>query len=411
MTSKPTASHDPPTSTVAMQVIQSLRQGSNLLEGTSCFSAGRQVVVDGAAQLLDELALSGGSAVRWLKGNYGSGKTHTFARIRDEAHTRRWVASYVVVSGRGQGCELQRFEEVYAAIVANCAAPTHGAAPDGSGWNRILDDWVDALKRQAGCQPGADLPTFKFRDALSTAIVGLRTNRGISGSYAAALREFALASVDGDMEQRECMLDWFGGVDVLKRDAETRKRLRSVGVIEPVARKNAKAMLRQMTGFLRYRGYNGIVVLFDEVENVLLLPPSSRRAAYTLVRELIDNVDASHGMTQTLLYFSGTPDLFEGEKGIAEYEALASRVMLPSSDAPPNPAGAVVDLEAFAIKRRDFEAMAARIGTVYRIAYPQRTIDQEKALQVATAKLDHNPHPSPRLWVRSIVEMLDRSDS
>jgi hypothetical protein len=391
----------------SLQVINALRQGSNLLDGVGLFSAGREPILRAADELLDELTLCDMSAVRWLKGGYGSGKTHTFARIRELATAKNWVTSYVMVTGRGQGCELHRFHEVYSSIVMNCSLPDVAAGGKSqSGWATIMADWVDGLKRQAGAKPGGDIPFFKVADVLNNTIIGLTRNHGIHGSYAAALAAYATALLDNDSEGASLLLEWFAGKDVLKQSSEVKKALRERGILESVSQKNAKAMLRQMTAFLRYRGFSGLLVLFDEVENVLQLTPSSRRAAYTIVRELIDNADSVNGMTRTLLYFSGTPDLFDAETGVKEYEALASRILAARNGGPPNPAAAVLELEDFPFTREDLVKVAGKIAQVYATAYPNR--NPLNAKQLTDGRFEKPPYPTARTWVKFIVDELDR---
>jgi hypothetical protein len=397
---------------LASRLVGALRQGSNSLEGVSLFSAGREPLFRAATGLLRDLGCSGGSAVRWLKGAYGSGKTHTFARLLETAHAQRWVVSYVQVSGRGQGCELHRFEEVYGAIIRNCISPEQATATrvltnpgSENGWQWLLESWVERLKRQVGGGNGADVPSMRLREALDTAMSQLRRSHGIQGPFAAALRTYAAAMLDDDLKSTELLLDWFAGMDVFKLGNEIKKSLRTSGVLEVVTRRNAKPLLRQVTSFVRYLGYGGVLVLMDEVENVLQLTPASRRNAYTILRELIDNVDERHGMAQSLIYLSGTPDLFEGDKGITEYEALASRVILPAAGTFPNPAGAVVDLAAFPITPADLRAIASRIVELHARAGVTGTAELSRAqfddfLRTTTA-------PSPRLFVRSWVDLLD----
>ncbi len=397
---------------LASRLVGALRQGSNCLEGVGLFSSGREPVFRAATCLLRDLGCSGGSAVRWLKGAYGSGKTHIFARLLEAAHSQRWLVSYVQVSGKGQGCELHRFEEVYGAIIRNCVSPEQATAtqvltnPGGeNGWQWLLETWLERLKRQVGGGNGADVPSLKLRSALDTAMSQLRMDYGIQASFAAALRTFARAKMDDDLRGAELLLDWFAGVDVLKLDGVTRKDLKESGILEPVSRRNAKALLRQVTSFVRYLGYGGVLVLIDEVENVLQLTPKSRRDAYIIIRELIDNADERHGMTRSLIYLSGTPDLFEGEKGITEYEALASRVILPTVGTTPNPAGAVVDLAAFPITSADLRAIANRIVELHlrtsATGASHLSVDQyESFLRSAHS-------PSPRLFVRGLVDLLD----
>src|SRR5687768_14349417 len=86
----------------AMRVVAALRDGSNCLEGAGLYSAGRTPIFRAAGEQLDELALTDGTAVRWLKGKYGDGKTHTFARLLELGHDRNWVTSYVQITAPGQ---------------------------------------------------------------------------------------------------------------------------------------------------------------------------------------------------------------------------------------------------------------------------------------------------------------------
>ena len=126
-------------------------------------------------------------------------------------------------------------------------------------------------------------------------------------------------------------------------------------------------------------------------------------------RELIDNVDDRHGMTATCFYAAGTPDLFEGEKGFTEYEALAERVLLPGGTGARNPRASLVDLSEFPLDRADFEAMGRRIVEVYaRAKNREMAPDTNDAIpSLLDGLLDRNPDASARVWVRSVVDALD----
>jgi hypothetical protein len=168
-------------------------------------------------------------------------------------------------------------------------------------------------------------------------------------------------------------------------------------------------MLRSLSAFLRYRGYGGLVIMLDEVENVLHASSTARRGAYTTLRELVDNVDDVHGMTRTAFYVSGTPDLFASEKGITEYDALAQRVLLVGRAARPNPNGVVVELAQFPLQADDFIAMAERITGVYVIATEWKPAENvRERLEEAFQELTQGGSmPTARRWVRRVVEELD----
>lgn len=400
----------------ALRILQSLRQGSNCLEGAGFFSAGRDLLFRAAGDNLEELEISGGSCVRWLKGRYGQGKSHLFARLIELAFSRNWVTSYVQISGRGEGVELHRFEQVYAAIVRNCltgdlVAEQRGSVDPGRipGWDWILDNWFSELRKVATGRTTGDVPSFKMRDTVEQAMTAIRRRWSLQGSFADALRQYAIARIDGDEEWGQLLLSWFSAEDVHSRGGELRVRLRQAGIREPIKRQNAKEMLRSLSSFLSYRGYGGVLILLDEVENVLQQTPSARRTAYTILRELIDNVDDRHGMTRTAFYISGTPDLFDGEKGVTEYEALAARILLPSDLSRPNPAASVLDLSLYPLGSEALNRIGEKITSLHAIAKkwsPDGEVKSKLHDRLSTL-LKRNPDLNPRTWVRSAVEVLD----
>ncbi len=332
------------------------------------------------------------------------------------AFSRNWITSYVQVSGRGEGTELHRFEEIYAAIVKNCLtteliAEQQGIVDPGRvpGWEWILDRWFGDLKKLAVGRETGDIPSFKVRDVAEQTMTAIRRRWSIQGSFADALRQYVIARIDGDEDWAQLILAWFSAEDVHAQGGEGRARLRQAGIRESIKRQNAKEMLRSLSTFIRYRGYGGILILLDEVENVLQQTPAARRTAYTVLRELIDNVDDRHGMTRAAFYVSGTPDLFDGEKGLTEYEALAARVLLPSDLSHPNPAAAVVDLSLYPLTKQALAEIGDKILIIHAAAKswsPDGEV-RDRLQDRLNGLLSQNPDLNPRTWVRSVVEVLD----
>lgn len=402
-----------PNRALAMRIIQALRSGSNCLDGTQYFSAGREDLFLAASDLLEEVEISSGAVVRWVKGPYGHGKTFFLARLMEIAREKNWVTTFVQVSARGQGSELHRFEEIYSAIIRNCLSRDLVLAEDGRvepgkipGWDWILDNWYAALRRQAAGRDSGDVPSFRLRDVIEHTITAIRRKWNIHGSFAEALRHFALASADSDEEWREILLSWFRGENVHSRGPDFRSRLRIAGILEPISRKNAKEMLRSLSSFLRYRGFGGILILIDELENILQEAPAARKTGYIILRELIDNLDARHGMTNSAMYLSATPDVFDAAKGIVEHPPLADRVLLPANKLN-NPTPTVIDLDTYPLSSTDLLEMGSRIVKVFEIAR-----EWKAPAQVHTELKDllnaRDPDLPVRMWVRDVVGLLDK---
>ncbi len=179
--------------------------------------------------------------MRWVRGRIGQGKTHLFARLIENAHTRNWVTSYVQISGRGYGVELHRFEQVYAAIVRNClcrelVAEESGRIEPGRvpGWHWILKSWWAALTLQVTRRDQADVPTLRLYEVLERAITSMRRRWSVHSAFAAALQQYARAEMDGDATWSTVLLNWFQGVDVHAQGGEVRARLRDAGISESV---------------------------------------------------------------------------------------------------------------------------------------------------------------------------------
>ncbi|ACG75147.1 hypothetical protein AnaeK_3940 [Anaeromyxobacter sp. K] len=399
----------------ALRIIQALRDGKNCLESVSSFSAGREPLIEAASGYFEDLEIAGNAVVRWVRGRTGLGKTHFFARLIELAHARNWVTSYVQISDPGYGTELHRFHEIYSAIVGNCLTKKLVGEREGKvdpgcvpGWDWILDEWWGRVRRLVAGSDSGDLPSYGARDEITRQMAQLSRRWSLNSGFQAALRQYALARADGDEDWADLIRFWFKGEDVHARDAETKSRFRAAGVPEPVNQRNSKEMLRSLSAFITHLGYGGTLILLDELENVLHQPPKGRKTSYTLLRELIDNVDDRQGMVRTAFYISATPDVFDSEKGISEYEALAERVILAGGSTA-NPAGAVIDLASWPLTESDFAEMAVRIAGLHALAKNRELYPgAEKRLKELLGKtLKKNPDLTARSWVKTVIKELD----
>jgi len=403
----------------ALRIVEALRTGRNCLEGVRAFSAGRATLFGAADDLFEELSLSQGAIVRWIRGRTGQGKTHFFGRLMEMALHRNWVSTYVLISGPQGGTELHRFEEIYGAVVNHCICAGLIAQEGGKmdpghvpGWDWIMEDWWQRLRRQVIGRDAGEVPTLRMQEAINQAVTFLRRRYSIHGSFAEALRQFALSRAEGDEEWTEVIRCWFRGEDVHSRGSAVKARLLQQAIRESVNRRNAKEMLRSLSVFVRHLEYGGILILVDELENVLQQHSRSRKNAYITLRELIDNVDDRHGMTYTAMYISATPDVFDSERGVTEHEPLAGRVLTSTASTAgntANPVGAVIDLAAWPLKKTDLLRAAEGIAGIHSVAKSWTAGDEiiKGFRKMADRLLTENPDLSARDWVKAVVGELD----
>jgi hypothetical protein len=109
----------PLTQALAKKIIRQLGAGTTPLEGVRHLNVGRERYFVEIERLLGDLTVGEGSDVHFLNADIGHGKTHFIGMINALALDRNWVTSYVKLS-KADGVRLDKFEQLYAAILRHC---------------------------------------------------------------------------------------------------------------------------------------------------------------------------------------------------------------------------------------------------------------------------------------------------
>ena len=397
----------------ALQLVNRLSTGRNVIQGVGAFSCGRERWVEAQVRGLEELAETDDAAVKFIKGVYGDGKTNLIARIREAALERGWVVSYVEVSDR---VHLYEFEEVLGEIVRHCECAGMIAdldseydPPDMDGWRWILDAWCAKMRETAATGlPFGRGQTMVVGEKVQQMVAATVRRCSAYGDFASAVRAYVTAWLDRDTSTLDLIMRWFRA-DGLK--------LREHGILSPVTRRNAKDLLRNLVAFLRSLGYRGLVAFVDEVDRVLQYTPKRRQASYQLLRELMDNVDGRHGLRGACIYFAIVPDLVDGSRGFAEHEGLASRLEQPPL---PLPAGlvdyrsAMIDLSQTPLTADDRMNIARRLREIHAIAraWQPSTVVSDEVLRRVVEMHGQRTYgrSSPRSLCKAVVAVLEGAE-
>lgn len=286
----------------AKMTIVALRKGVPPIEGTHCYSVGRHELLDGVARDLTTAA-SRKSLVRFLNADIGQGKTHALYRLRELAFDRGFAVSVVTLSQNS--CPLYDFMAVYREIMWGLRTADQRRKPALS---NIIDRWVEDIRaydkariREIVCH---ELPASLCE---------------IMGAYAATTNMFR-----PDEKKRQLIIKYLGGEKV---------RIREVGIGFRLNSGNALQILSEMATTIRYIGFRGICILFDEAEAIHSFARSSQRdQAYANLRQIISQ---SRGFRHCYFIYATTPSFFEsyagqwpnailGSAGILELEPLGS---------------------------------------------------------------------------------------
>lgn len=409
-----------PSIALAKKMIRQLGAGTTPLEGVRYLNVGRERYFDEIERLLDDLHEGGGADVHFINADYGYGKTHFIGMINALALDRNWVTSYVKLS-KAEGVRLDKFEQLYAAILRNCVcrglleAHQHTYDPgEKNGWPWILDEWM-GRHLTAETKSGIDPHSLGARDRTLSALELLLRKANVTGDFAAAVQLYAKTFFERastvDRQLRDNVLRWF--------NCERIMELREHGILAPITSANAKQVLRSIIGILREFGYAGMAIFIDEAESVQEYTKQQRRIAYQNLRELLDNMDGrASGMSlnHAVCYVAATPVMFVGEHGFREYPALQDRIddiklPLPDLNKLIDYRAVVVDLAISPLTKEDRRNLAKKIRDIHSICYkwnPKEIVDNN-LLDSIVAAFDQRrgEHGGLRPLCRAVAKALE----
>jgi len=364
----------------AIRIVQGIREGTpppaRLIH---YLHVGRERWLEGMAWYLDAAKDHDLSAVRFVIGEYGSGKTHFLRMTAHMALERRFVVCEVTLS---REVRLDRFETVWRKMIENLATPESKGEPEGI--ETILNRWCDQIAQspeqlqQASEELGRMPLDPDFRQALQ--------------GYLRAWFE------DSD---RDSYLQWFKGDPIKPKRVRVR-----------IDRTSARAMLRSLIQFFKHLGYSGMVLFLDELELIMEQKQKVRDANYDVLRQFIDDAD---NLSNFLLLCSATPRMRDDDqKGFPSFPALWQRLGGMLGGVRGDYRSITVNLDEEPLSDDDLLELAKRLRAIHSIAYPWDTeqtapiVPNEFLCQlVQVTKQQAIELPLPRLVVQTTVSLLE----
>ncbi|MGA1796375.1 MAG: BREX system ATP-binding domain-containing protein [bacterium] len=297
----------------------------------------------------------GGSTFKLVIGAYGGGKTHFLYNIRELAWQENFVVSYVNLSS--EEAPFYRLELVYRAIVNNLMypmTPEELLKGQEKGVEAFIATWYERqaeIFRQAGLQAETlDREIEDYARSVQHNIENVNFSRAVANAFLSLHRERE--------EDFRNIIQW------LRLEGYERNVHKEYGLLHPIERSNAFSMIRSLIQWVRNIGYAGLVILFDEAEQVPSLSSKQRELMLSNLREIID--ECGHASFKNVMIFYALPDenIFEGASNV--YEALKQRVSSIFDFY--NPSGVKIRLEGM---EREPIAFLEEVGTRLRAIYEQ----------------------------------------
>ena len=307
---------------IASVVINSLKGGVVPRIGLPYITVGREAEID--ALLRDvEIIAEGGASFRFIVGRYGSGKSFLLQTIRNYVMDRYFVMADADLSperrlqgARGQG--LATYKE----LIQNLSTKTR---PEGGALTLILDRWLSNVQSEAAAESGLGPGDAGFAGLVEKKIgeVVNSLNEMVHGfDFAKLLTVYYRANLAGDDESKAKVVKWFRGEYANRTEARA-----ELGVNIVITDDDWYEYIKLFAMFLKKAGYNGLLVLIDELVNIYKIPNSITRQ-YNYEKLLTMYNDTLQGRARHLgIIMGGTPQCIEDtRRGVFSYEALRSRL-------------------------------------------------------------------------------------
>src|SRR5690606_38172623 len=303
----------------ARDLISALRDGTVPANGAADLAVGLDQPLDA---LLDQLGyVAGGcTAVRFVEGAYGSGKTFLCSLLREKAFSKNFVASVYVVS---PDAPLGRLPIVYSRImdgIRTKSKHSSTALPD------ILEKWLLSEYSRAKNLVGGSKKDV-HRHVLQQIDVRLQSISEAAPSVARVVKAYYRTRLDRNVELSRAAIAWLRGsqsVPVTMR--------RELGVRGEIDKEDLYGAIKAIALIIREAGYDGFLIIVDEAETIQRLSYQRQREdAYEVLRVLIDSAGENR-FPGCLFVVTGTEHFFQDPlQGLKSYKALADRIERPDT--------------------------------------------------------------------------------
>jgi hypothetical protein len=382
-------------------IFEALRKGLVPERGIDAFAVG----IDkqrGEIHRQLELAQSGEGTVKFLRGGYGCGKTFMARLALQDARSRGFATSFVVVSDND--LRFHRFDDVYRKVMTEFAT---AACPRGAVGD-VLDRWVARIEEalvaagEDDAAPGFDAAV---RRRLDEDLASLTAGKAPQDFVRVIQAVFDLKQ-QGSASEAGALLSWLSGSVNVAASAKA-----AAGVKGEVTSRDALDYLRGVLEITKAAGYKGLVIVIDEAETILRMRSDSRHKSLNGLRQIADAAGSYPGLVWLI---TGTPEFFDSRQGVAGLAPLHERIRFLKQGRFASPRQAQLELAPFDASR--LKAVALRLRQIHptrdRARLEAGVSDEFIARLVAevTAGFRGDVGVVPRQFLREFVTQMDLVD-
>ncbi|MCY4208080.1 MAG: ATP-binding protein [Roseovarius sp.] len=293
-------------------IIQALRAGVVPKLGLRHIQVGRIREIEELVKDVERIS-DGGSSIRFIIGEYGSGKTFFMNLIRLIALEKGLVVMFAdLAPDRRIHATGGQARGLYAEMAKNLSTRSRS---DGGALSSVVERFASTAQREAEAQ---NIPTG---DVIRKKLAHFEelTN---GYEFAEVIRRYWEGHDTGNVDLQSSALRWLRGEFATRTDARN-----ALGVRTIVDDANVYDQLKLMSAFVCEAGYKGLLVGLDEMVNLYKLTSAqARKSNYEQILRILN--DVLQGSARNLGFvMGGTPEfLMSTRRGLYSYEALQSRL-------------------------------------------------------------------------------------
>ncbi|MBI2354798.1 MAG: ATP-binding protein [Deltaproteobacteria bacterium] len=293
-------------------VIQSLRAGVVPRTGQHLIQVGRVNEIAALIKDIERIA-DNGSGIRFVIGEYGSGKTFFLNLVRAIALEKRLVTAHADLNpDRRLHASGGQARSLYAEMMRNISTRSK---PDGGAMQSIVERFVtEALKESKASGKNPETVIHEKLEFLSEMVGGY--------DFAHVVAAYWKGHDTGNEQLKADAIRWLRAEFTTKTDARN-----ALGVRTIIDDGTFYDHLKLMSRFVRLAGFEGMLICLDELVNLYKLSNvQARNSNYEQILRILN--DSLQGTAVGLGFImGGTPDfLLDTRRGLYSYPALQSRL-------------------------------------------------------------------------------------
>ena len=377
-------------------ILQALSAGVVPRVGLRHVQVGRAREVAALVRDIDRI-VDGGSAVRFIIGEYGAGKTFFLNLVRLIALERRCVTIQAdLAPDRRIHATGGQARHLYAEAVGNMATRTK---PEGGALASIVERFI------TDCARDSEMRSVAVEHVIDERLSSLHEHLG-GHDFATVLKTYWRASEQEDEGLKSAALRWLRAEFPTKTEARQALPVRSI--IEDA---DIYDSIKLLAAFVRIAGYTGLVVIFDEMVNIYKLQSAqARNQNFEQILRIIN--DTLQGNVSGLGFlFGGTPEfLMDSRRGLYSYQALQSRLAENSFAA-----GGLVDMNGPVLRLQSLTpeellVLLGNIRSIFGLGDPAANLVPDAALgafmEHCSKRIGEAYFRTPRNTIKAFVQLL-----